>query len=104
VHVTARALLDGLRARRLDVERVSYWRGGQVMFGWLQGLVGALPGHPDLYGAIRRPAARSRPISTLERRATLTAGVALSPFAAVLAAAEVAAGAGGTVYVEARRT
>ena len=42
----------------LRVERVSYLRGGQVVFGWLHGIVGSLPGHPDLYDAIRRPEAR----------------------------------------------
>ncbi len=46
----------------LRVERVSHLRGGQVVFGWLHGLVGPLPGRPDLYDAIRRPEARSAPL------------------------------------------
>jgi hypothetical protein len=92
-----------VRARGLEVERVSWWRGGQVLFGWLAGLVGALPGGLDLYGAIRRPAGRERALSSRERVAALTAGVALVPVAVVLAAAEMRAGAAGTVYVEARK-
>jgi SAM-dependent methyltransferase len=103
VHLPAPALIEGLRARGLEVERVSYWRGGQVMFGWLQGLVASLPGAPDLYDAIRRPAGRQRAISPGRRAATLAAGVALAPLALALAAAEVRAGAGGTVYLEARK-
>jgi SAM-dependent methyltransferase len=103
VHLPASALIDFVRGRGLGIERVSYWRGGQVMFGWLQGLVGALPPHSNLYDAIRRPDARSRQLSPGQRLATVAAGVALSPAALALAAAEVAAGAGGTVYVEARR-
>ena len=62
VHVPAPALLARLRALGLRVERVSYLRGGQVVFGWLHGIVGLLPGHPDLYDAIRRPEARRRPL------------------------------------------
>lgn len=103
VHVPASALIAGLRERGLRIDRVSHWRGGQVMFGWLQGLVGGLPGHPDLYDAIRQPEARRRPLSAGRRLTVLGAGVALAPAAFVLAAAEAAAGAGGTVYVEACR-
>ena len=69
VHLPAEALLERLRSLGLTVERVSFWRGGQVVFGWLHGLVGALPGRPDLYDAIRRPEARSRPISARSARA-----------------------------------
>ena len=57
----AAALTARLRALGLTVDRVSHWRGGQVVFGWLHGLVGTLPGRPDLYDAIRRPEARSAP-------------------------------------------
>jgi SAM-dependent methyltransferase len=103
VHLPAAALIDGLRARGLEVERVSGWRGGQVMFGWLQGLVGTLPGRPDLYDAIRRPAGRRSALSPRRRAATLAAGVALAPVAFALCAAEVRARAAGTVYVEARK-
>ena len=51
VHVPAQALLARLRALGLRVERISYLRGGQVVFGWLHGIVGALPGQP---GPLRR--------------------------------------------------
>lgn len=103
VHLPAGALLDGLAGRGLRIERVSPWRGGQVVFGWLQGLVGTLPGRPDLYDAIRQPGGRQRPLGTGARAATLAAGAALAPLAFVLAGLEMRAGAAGTVYVEARK-
>lgn len=103
VHLPASTLIGHASAHGLAIERVSYWRGGQVMFGWLQGLVGSLPGHPDLYDAIRRPDARSRRVTPGQRGAAVAAGVALAPVAFALALSEVAAGAGGTVYLEARR-
>jgi hypothetical protein len=103
VHLPAGALLARLDALGLKVVRVSHWRGGQALFGWLHGLVGSLPGRPDLYDAIRRPEARSRPMSGRRRVATLAAGTALFPVAALATVVEVAAGRGGSVYVEARR-
>lgn len=103
VHVPARTLLDRLRSLGLDVERVSYLRGGQVMFGWLHGLMGLLPGSPDLYDAIRRPAARSQPISAPRRAAVLAGAVLAAPVAAFATLLEAAVRRGGTVYVEARR-
>jgi hypothetical protein len=103
VHLPAGVLTERLQALQLDVERISFWRGGQVVFGWLHGMVGSLPGRPDLYDAIRRPQARSRPSSTSARILALTAAVFLAPLAATAAAAEVASRRGGTVYVEARR-
>jgi hypothetical protein len=103
VHLPAPALIAGLGRRGLQIERVSYWRGGQLVFGWLHGLVGRLPGRPDLYSAIRRPEARVSDISHSRRAAALLAAVALTPLAGLLTAGEVAARAGGTVYVEARR-
>jgi hypothetical protein len=66
-------------------------------------MVGSLPGRPDLYDAIRRPAARSAPMTRRRRTVTLVAGTGLVPLAALAAAVEVAARRGGTVYVEARR-
>jgi SAM-dependent methyltransferase len=102
VHVPARSLLERLRALGLQVERVSYWRGGQVMFGWLDGLVGRLPGRPSLYDAIRRTQARQRPQSGWRRAVVIAAGVALAPVAALATAVEVALRRGGTIYVEAR--
>ena len=103
VHLPAEALIERLESLSLNVERVSYWRGGQVMFGWLHGLVGTLPGHPDLYDAIRRPEARRRQDAAWTRAATFLVGTLLAPVAAMAAAVEIATGRGGTVYVEARR-
>lgn len=103
VHVPAAALVGRLEALGLRVERVSHARGGQIAFGWLQGLVGLLPGRPDLYDALRRPEARRRPLGGARRAATIAAGAALSPVAVAASAVEIGAGRGGTVYVEARR-
>jgi len=103
VHLTAASLLSKLRSGGLVVERVSYLRGGQVVFGWLHGLVGLLPGHPSLYDAIRRPEARSEPMSAQQRLLALAAAVLLLIPAALAGLAEAALGRGGTVYVEARR-
>jgi SAM-dependent methyltransferase len=102
VHLTSSALRTRLRDLGLRVERVSYLRGGQVVFGWLDGMVGALPGAPSLYDAIRRPAARFQPLSGGRRLATLLAAALLLPIALVSAATEVSMRRGGTVYVEAR--
>jgi len=81
---------------------VSFVRGGQIMVGWLQGLVGLLPGQPDLYQALRREGARGvdQPAST--RLLAVTAGVVLAPVAALASGAEIALGRAGTVYMEAR--
>ena len=103
VHIPAAALTSRLRELGLRVERVSHLRGGQVAFGWLHGLVGALPGGPSLYDAIRSRAARERPMGPARRLVILAAGVALLPVALVLAGAEALLRRGGTVYVEARR-
>jgi SAM-dependent methyltransferase len=102
VHIPSSALIAKLAAAGLRVERVSYWRGGQVVFGWLHGLVGKLPGDLDLYDAIRTPEARSRPLRPPRRALTLLAGALLVPVALMCAAAEVAVRRGGSVYVEAR--
>src|SRR6478609_2010859 len=77
VHLTGPSLLRKLRSAGLQVERVSYLRGGQVVFGWLHGLVGLLPWRPDLYEAIRRPKARSEPMSASRRFLALGAAVLL---------------------------
>jgi SAM-dependent methyltransferase len=102
-HLTAQALVSRLREEGLRVERVSHLRGGQVVFGWLHGLVASLPGRLDLYAAIRKPAARSRSMSAPRRIAALTAGAVLLPVAALCAATEALLRRGGSVYVEARR-
>ena len=103
VHLPLPTLAGRLRQRGLRVERVSHLRGGQVLFGWLHGLVGSLPGRPDLYEAIRRSEARSRRLSPLMRLYSLAAGVVLLPVAFLGTVIEVAARRGGTVYVEARK-
>lgn len=100
-HFTAAALTGRLAELGLRVTTVSHLRGGQVLFGWLHGLVGALPGHVDLYDAIRRPEARQRPLTTRARLGALAAAVLLAPVAALGAAAEVAQRRGGTVMIEA---
>jgi len=103
VHLSPPALLSKVEALGLRVERVSYMRGGQVVFGWVHGFVGKLPGHPDLYDAIRRSEARQATYSPVLRLYALTAAVAALPFALVATAVEVAARSGGTIYIEARR-
>lgn len=103
VHLPASALQTGVRARGLAINRTSYWRGGQILFGWLHGIVGLLPGRPDLYSAIRRVGAQDERVVGARRLAVLAAGMAVAPAAAALSAAEISAGAGGTVYIEARR-
>jgi SAM-dependent methyltransferase len=102
VHLTAAALLARLVAAGMRVERVSYLRGGQVLFGWLDGIVGLIPGRPSLYDAIRRPQARSAPMSARTRWGTLAVAVMVLPLAAAAALIEVVARRGGTVYMEAR--
>jgi hypothetical protein len=102
VHIPAPALLARLEDAGLRIERVSYLRGGQVVFGWLHGFVGLLPGRPDLYDAIRRPEAQHAPVPPAKRLGALVAGGLLLAPAALAAAAESLARRGGTVYVEAR--
>ena len=103
VHLPASALLRRFRELDMRVIRVSYVRGGQVVFGWLHGLVGVLPGTADLYDAVRRAEARRTPVSPGERAGSLAAGAALLPVAVIAAAIEVALRRGGSVYVEAIR-
>jgi SAM-dependent methyltransferase len=103
VHLPAKALTTQLRELGLTVTRTSHLRGGQVVFGWLHGLVGSLPGHPDLYDAIRRTEARRTTLTPGRRAAILAAGAALAPVALAGALAEAAARRGGSIYVEATR-
>jgi SAM-dependent methyltransferase len=102
VHLSATALVSRLAELGLAVERISHLRGGQVFFGWLDGLVGAVPGHPSLYDAVRSPRARFHPVSRRRRASTLAAAALLAPLALLGSAVEVAARRGGSVYVEAR--
>jgi hypothetical protein len=101
-HIPAPALVAALRDRGLAVERVSHWRGGQVVFGWLDWLVRTATG-ASFYDAVRRPEARFAPLSRRRRAVALAAGAGLLPLAGALAAAEVALRRGGSVHVEARR-
>jgi hypothetical protein len=103
VHISPPALLSQVQGLGFRVERVSYLRGGQVLFGWLHGIVALLPGHPDLYDAIRRGQARQAPQTPLFRLYALAAGVATLPFAAAGTIIEVATRTGGTIYLQARR-
>jgi rRNA maturation protein Nop10 len=102
VHLSSRALRDGLEGAGLQVERESQIRGGQIVIGWLDGLVGSLPGDLDLYQALRRQTAQSRPFSTAQRLGSIAAGVVLLPVAMACGAVEVLLRRSGTVYVEAR--
>jgi hypothetical protein len=103
VHLPAETLLRRLNELGLRRTRVSHLRGGQVVFGWLHGLVGRLPGRPNLYDAIRRPEARSAVLTSGERAYALGAAAVLLPFAATAAGLESLLGRGGSVYVEAVR-
>ena len=63
VHLPERSLVTRLRRRGLQGRAVSHLRGGQIVIGWLDGLVGMLPGDLRLYQALRRPEARNAPMS-----------------------------------------
>lgn len=103
VHLSADTLLRRLGELGLRPARVSHLRGGQVVFGWLHGLVDVLPRRPNLYDAIRRPAARSAPLSSGLRAYALAAAAAFLPAAVAAALLEAALRRGGSVYVEAVR-
>jgi SAM-dependent methyltransferase len=103
VHLSTDVLLRRLREAGFSIQRVSYARGGQVVIGWLDGLVGSLPGDLSLYQALRRPGARMVSMSPWRRLAALLAGVVLLPVAALLSLIEIALRRGATVYVEGRR-
>ena len=103
VHLPAAALVRRIEELGLRVIRISHVRGGQVVFGWLHGLVGTVPGTPDLYDAVRRPEARSTELTAAGRASAIAAGAALLPVAAAVSAAEVALRRGGSVYIEAVR-
>ena len=102
VHLSARSLETGLAREGLKVERISFVRAGQIVIGWLHGLVGMLPGRPNLYQALRRRGARIAPQPTGKRVYAVVAGLALLPFAVLGAIVEVIMRRAGTVYVEAR--
>lgn len=101
-HLPADLILGRLESLDLRVEVVSYWRGGQVVFGWLHGLIALLPGNPELYDAIRRQDARASRMTLPRVGALWVAAMMLFPFAALGAVCEVALRKSGTLYVEAR--
>ena len=103
VHLSTATLTSGLEEEGFRIEAVSYLRAGQVVIGWLTGLVASIPGNLDLYQALRRPDARIEPLTRGRRLLSLAAGVALLPLAAAGAVAEILLRRGGTVYVEAIR-
>ncbi len=103
VHVPAKTLLTRLSGLGLEPTRVSQLRGGQVLFGWLHGIVGSLSENADLYDAIRRPEARRRPMSSGQRAGTLAAGAVAVPVSVAGTLLEAGLHRGGTIYVEARR-
>jgi SAM-dependent methyltransferase len=103
VHLSATSLGSGLERNGFAIERTSFSRGGQIVIGWLDGLVGKLPGRPSLYQALRRPPARMDAQPTGSRAFAIGAALLLMPIAWVAAAVEVALRRGGTVYVEGRR-
>ncbi|MFN8164274.1 MAG: class I SAM-dependent methyltransferase [Solirubrobacterales bacterium] len=102
VHLSTATLVSGLEEDGFRIEAVSYLRGGQVVIGWLTGLVGSIPGRLDLYQALRRPEARLGDLTRRQQVLSLVAGIVLLPLAAAGAAAEILLRRGGTAYVEAR--
>ncbi len=102
VHLSERSLLSRLAENGFEVTHVSHLRAGQIAIGWLDGLVGAVPGRLRLYQSLRRAQARSGPMGTGRRWASLAAGVLLLPLALACATTEVVLRRSGTVYVEAR--
>ncbi|MBK5232563.1 MAG: class I SAM-dependent methyltransferase [Thermoleophilia bacterium] len=103
VHFTANSLTSGLEESGFKVGRTSGSRAGQVAIGWLDGLVGRLPGDLDLYQSLRRKSARRIKITPAKRAAAIAAGVILFPVALACAAVELASRRSGSVYVEAHR-
>ncbi len=102
-HLHPQALRTRAHELGLTVVCESQVRGGQVLFGWLHGLVKRLPGHHDLYDAIRRPEAQQDRQTPLGRLATLTLGILVLPVALLGVTVEVATRRSGTIYLELRR-
>lgn len=101
IHLSDRALGDGLREAGFEIRDTSPAKGGQVLFGWLYGLVRKLPGRLDLYDALRKPEARSAPMTNGQRLLALALATLMLPVALVGTAYEYATGRSGTIYVEA---
>ncbi|MBK5110608.1 MAG: class I SAM-dependent methyltransferase [Thermoleophilia bacterium] len=103
VHLTSDALTSGLEESGFEVTETSPTRAGQLVIGWLDGMVGRLPGGLNLYQSLRRRSARRIVISPGKRAAAIAAGVIFFPFALLATGIEIASGRPGTIYVEARR-
>ena len=101
-HLSTASLTAGLERSGFRIVAVSYLRAGQVVVGWLAGLVSSLPGGLDLYQALRRREARSDRLGPGRRLLSIAAGIVLLPVAAVAAVTEIVLRRGGTVYVEGR--
>lgn len=102
-HPTSRALQAGLGEIGFEITRVSPTRAGQLVIGWLDGMVARLPGQLNLYHSLRRRLARRVEVGAGKRAAAIAAGVILLPFAVLAAGIEIVSGRPGTIYVEARR-
>jgi SAM-dependent methyltransferase len=102
VHLSTESLMTGLREHGFEIERVSFMRAGQVVIGWLHGLVGKLPGEPNLYQALRRRRAQAVPQSAGKRALSIAAALLLLPAATFVAIIEIIMQRSGTVYMEAR--
>lgn len=100
-HLRADALSAGLVRTGLRPSASSGLRAGQLVIGWLHGLVGLLPGRPDLYQSLRRRAARRVEIGPLRRIYAIGAGVLALPVAVACALVEQILGKPGTFYIEA---
>jgi len=103
VHLSQKSLVTRIEGLGLRVDRISHVRGGQIAIGWLDGLVGSLPGGLNLYQSLRRAPARNVELSARQRVASLVAGVLLGPIAVALAGLEIALRRSGSIYLEARR-
>jgi len=102
VHLSSESLQDGLRKSGFEILSTSSTRGGQIVIGWLDGLVSTMPGHLNLYQALRRKSARRIHLSGRRRTASIAVGVVLFPVALAAAVLEVCLGRSGTIYVEAQ--
>lgn len=102
VHLTGDGLAEGLTEAGFTVRRVSRTRAGQVVIGWLDGLVGRLPGDLNLYQSLRRRSARRIEVGPVSRAAAIAAGVVLFPVALACSGFEILRNRSGTVYVEAQ--
>jgi SAM-dependent methyltransferase len=102
VHLTTRSLTSGLEREGFRIEAISQLRPGQIVIGWIAGLVTLLPGDLDLYQAVRRSDARIEPMGTARRWLSIAAGIVLLPVAVAGSVGEVVLRRAGTVYVEAR--